>query len=309
MIRHLALCGGGIKGIVHLGVIKTLIDNKLLDLTMIESVAGTSIGAFIGFLFVMKFSFSSIKTLIMHQTMSDFLSMDYGKLVMRYGLCDPGKLVEYIDKIIALKIKKPKPTMADLYAFSRIDFIVSTTNIDTGCNELINHVSDPTLQVSQAIMMSMAIPILFEPITYKNCHYIDGGITNNYPINAFATKLKDAIGINIACGCVGSLPISQVTTQASSTSTAPTTTQASQTHLASQSVPYPYFENYLGILLNVILSDHQHLNKAYTNKTIKIDEIDTTKISMLTFDIPQHYKQELYDIGINCCYKYIKKNA
>ncbi|CAI2358530.1 Patatin phospholipase [uncultured virus] len=304
MIKHLALCGGGIKGIVHLGVIKTLIDNKLLDLAMIESVAGTSIGAFIGFLFVMKFSFSSIKTLIMNQTMSDFLSMDYGKLVVRYGLCDPSKLVEYIDKIIALKIKKSKPTMADLYAFSRIDFIVSTTNIDTGCNELINHVSDPTLQVSQAIMMSMAIPILFEPITYKTYHYIDGGITNNYPINAFADKLKDAIGINIACGCVGSLPVSQVTS-ASATSTSTQTSSQPQ----SVPVPYPYFENYLGILLNVILSDHQHLNKAYTNKTIKIDEIDTTKISMLTFDIPQHYKQELYEIGINCCYKYIKKNA
>jgi hypothetical protein len=44
--------------------------------------------------------------------------------------------------------------------------------------------------------MTSCIPLLFEPIKYKGCLYIDGGVNNNFPYEKIIDR-KNYLGINI----------------------------------------------------------------------------------------------------------------
>jgi predicted acylesterase/phospholipase RssA len=47
----------------------------------------------------------------------------------------------------------------------------------------ISYKSHPDLPLIKALRMTMAFPILFEPIFLEDGCYIDGGLLNNYPLN------------------------------------------------------------------------------------------------------------------------------
>jgi predicted acylesterase/phospholipase RssA len=38
------------------------------------------------------------------------------------------------------------------------------------------------MSVVTAVRISMSIPVFFTPVLYNNCYYVDGSITNNFPI-------------------------------------------------------------------------------------------------------------------------------
>ena len=58
-----------------------------------------------------------------------------------------------------------------------------------------NHINTPDCQVVDAILMSISIPFLFTPFKYENKLYLDGGLTNNYPIDYFKDNIDNTLGI------------------------------------------------------------------------------------------------------------------
>ena len=61
-------------------------------------------------------------------------------------------------------------------------FIIATNY--TNCNEeLFNHEKTPNMNVTEAIRMSISLPIFFTPINYNENILIDGGFTNNLGLN------------------------------------------------------------------------------------------------------------------------------
>jgi len=52
------------------------------------------------------------------------------------------------------------------------------------------------MPVYLALRITCCIPILYEPILYKDCYYIDGGLKDNFPIQLIPDEdLKDTIAI------------------------------------------------------------------------------------------------------------------
>ena len=64
------------------------------------------------------------------------------------------------------------------------------------CNEYLNKDNSPDLKYTDAICMTSCIPILFEPIEYNGCLYIDGGVNNNFPYEKIIDR-KNYLGIDI----------------------------------------------------------------------------------------------------------------
>ena len=62
------------------------------------------------------------------------------------------------------------------------DFIIGITNITKDRVEYINHLNYPDMPIYLALRITCCIPILYEPILYKDCYYIDGGLKDNFPI-------------------------------------------------------------------------------------------------------------------------------
>ena len=59
-IKHLVMSSGSYKGIVYVGIIKKLLKYNLLDLSKIESIYGSSVGALCGFLIGLKLDWNII---------------------------------------------------------------------------------------------------------------------------------------------------------------------------------------------------------------------------------------------------------
>ena len=70
--------------------------------------------------------------------------------------------------------------------------VILVTELDTGRERQLTPQSDPDLPVRVAVRMSMGIPGICEPFRYENHVYCDGGMCNDFPLNALpegSTKL------------------------------------------------------------------------------------------------------------------------
>lgn len=167
----LALSGGGMRGMAHIGVVQALRDFDI----QVDIVSGTSIGAIVGAMYAK--GYSSDQMLDFFRTISIFSFRNYA--FRKPGLLDPerfrGILLELFPDDSFKSLEK------ELY--------VSVTNLHKGRNRLIESGSLVT-----ALICSAAIPGVFAPIQVGNDLYTDGGLTNNYPIEPLESRCQFIIG-------------------------------------------------------------------------------------------------------------------
>ena len=73
IIENLVLSGGGIKGYIHIGVLKALQEKGYLN--TIKRFCGTSIGAFVSLLLVLSLSPEQIEELFLQMNLQAFLQL------------------------------------------------------------------------------------------------------------------------------------------------------------------------------------------------------------------------------------------
>ncbi len=159
----LVLGSGGARGLAHIGAIKVLEKNKI----PIDIIIGTSIGALIGGLYA-----SGISPQKMENIISQINKMMIAKLFMpklfASGFIDNNNVKEFIDGLIGdIKIE-------DL----EIPFISVATDLITGEEVIFKKGS-----LVDAIMASIAIPTIFQPVFINNRYLLDGGLSNPLPIS------------------------------------------------------------------------------------------------------------------------------
>jgi predicted acylesterase/phospholipase RssA len=75
------------------------------------------------------------------------------------------------------------------------NFICFTFNITTNIEETLSFENNPNMPCLIAIRMSSNLPLVFENYKYGNNFYVDGGVSNNFPLD-YAEKIgKKIIGI------------------------------------------------------------------------------------------------------------------
>ena len=59
------------------------------------------------------------------------------------------------------------------------------------------------MPIWQGILITSALPIIFQPVLYNGNYLIDGGAFDNYPIDIFTNNMTDdtLLGINLAAHC------------------------------------------------------------------------------------------------------------
>lgn len=205
-IENLVFSGGSTKGLSYIGVLTALREYGML--TDIKEVVGTSIGGLMGLFIVLKFRPEDLIEFItpldfnnLHGINSDSiitLVNDYGldrgdnitvffKLFIEY--CFPYLVGEKISKR-----RKPEDiTFMDLWDYNPIKLTlvgsrVYSSNVKT---EFYNYVETPQMSVLEALKITTSIPPIFCPVKGDNCHLLDGGLTNNFPIDYFDQKGDD----------------------------------------------------------------------------------------------------------------------
>lgn len=190
----LALSGGGLKGIAHVGVLKAFEENNI----PIDNITGTSSGSIIGGLYALGYTIEEIdsiaraidyETLFIDQTQRRNLFVSQKEQASKY-LIDVrfDSLKPYIPisitpgqgigtELLNLYMRSPLNTIRDFDHYPA-KFRSVATNLESGARVVIDQ-GDWV----EAIQASMSIPMVLSPVMREGKRLIDGGVADNIPIN------------------------------------------------------------------------------------------------------------------------------
>lgn len=199
------LSGGGAKGTAHIGALK-VIERAGIP---IDIVTGTSMGSLIGGLYAIGYNADALDSLVRGLDWSYVIS-DRENL-SRQSLNDRKKQNTYIlsqgltigkrnendggfikGKNINMLLEKLCMGYTDSIDFNHlpIPFACVATNLVDN-----TEVDFHSGRLPQALRASMAIPAVFSPVRIGKKVLVDGGLTNNYPVD-----LARAMGADIVIG-------------------------------------------------------------------------------------------------------------
>jgi NTE family protein len=169
----LSLSGGGLRGAAHIGVIKFLEEQGV----EISAVAGSSAGAIVGLF--LAYGHSSRE---MYQFLQDLERRDLFLFSRSTGIFSMNRLEEKLNKFIPI----------DDYRELNIPCYTCITDINDGEHHYINS-GNP---ISYTIASSTITP-LFEAKKIGENIYIDGGFSDNLPVEPLKKYSEKNLAINI----------------------------------------------------------------------------------------------------------------
>ena len=203
----LVLSGGGAKGLAHIGVLK-VIDSLGIK---IDYIGGTSMGAIIGGMYASGYTGKQLDSVFKTLTIDDLVQDNIprkSKILFNKRNDDIYALVLPFKK---LKLETPNALSKGLYNFNflskisyhvrnirdfkklPIPFFCMATDIETGQQVVLDKGVFP-----QALVASSSIPSIFYPIEIEGRLLIDGGVTNNYPVEKLRELGADfIIGVDV----------------------------------------------------------------------------------------------------------------
>lgn len=269
----LILSGGGIKGIAHIGALKCLEDNDLLN--HISVIAGTSIGAIIGYLLIIGYKPIEMFEIICELNCDVIFDGNILNLINFYSYTSNNKLKYILERLTKEKKINKNISFFELNKIFKKKLIVTATCINDGNVSYFDYMNCPDMSVIKAVVMSSCIPVIFAPIKHDNKYYIDGACIDNYPIHLFKQNLKNCIGIH---------PVEK--------------------YYINE--PMDNIENYFFSVVKSLKNGHgiRSFND-YEEYTIMID---TDNITAISLDMSINDKNNLYEKGYNETYKWLIKN-
>ena len=200
----LVLSGGGARGAGHVGVLQALEEYKI----PIHGIVGTSMGAVIGGLYAAGYSPDQLEHIISTMDWADILDDTPRRRAFRFrrkaeeeeflvtrrtgvdrnGLKLPRGLIEG-HKLKAFLNRKLMHTV-DLETFDdlNIPFRAVATDIGTGTAVILKQGN-----LANALFASMAIPAFFTPLELDGRSLVDGGVSDNLPVDVALSMGADFV--------------------------------------------------------------------------------------------------------------------
>jgi len=198
----LALGGGGVRGLAHIGIIKAL--QKEID---IDIIAGTSMGAMVGAQYALNPDINSIE-----KKMLSFLDRkvvkDIEKVISSNSPEEEKKMIiqslfSFVKQMLLFNLRAVKRWVFGvkeiLWIFEelgikgdfeklKMPFCCTSADLRTG-DEVIFSSGD----LKQAVMASVSLPGVFPPVKLGNRLLVDGGIIGSVPVDAARLMGADVV--------------------------------------------------------------------------------------------------------------------
>ena len=203
----LVLSGGGAKGLAHIGALKEIERAGI----KIDYIGGTSMGAIIGGLYACGYTANELDSI--------FSTADADAILQDKIPRDNKTFYEKNnDEVYAVtlpfqnfKVSVPRGLSKGLYNYHlisklthnyrhtndfnqlKIPFVCIATDVETGEEVVFRNGNLPL-----CLSASGAFPSLYAPVKIQNRFYIDGGVTNNFPVEEVKKMGADIIiGVNV----------------------------------------------------------------------------------------------------------------
>ena len=173
-MNDLFIGGGGYTGIMFVGILEYLHENKLLD---IKNFYGTSIGSLIGVLYI-----SGIKPIDIIKKM---ISIEFSQIfkynisnIINYHILDEKCMDNFLN--LSLDSLEEDITIKEFSEKFNVNINIYVTKLNTGEHINFNTIEYPDIKIKDAIKASMCVPFLFKPVKINEEEYIDGCCKNIY---------------------------------------------------------------------------------------------------------------------------------
>ncbi len=203
----LVLSGGGAKGFAHIGVLKVLEEAGV----KIDYIGGTSMGAVVGGLYASGYNATQLDSIFRSTNFDELLNDFIPRASKNFYERENDELYAMVLPFNEYRIGIPDALSKGLYNFNLlsrltrnvrhvrdfnqlpIPYLCMGTNIETGKQVLLNKGNLPL-----AMIASAAFPSLFSPVEIDDALLVDGGVTNNYPIDEVRKLGADIIiGVDV----------------------------------------------------------------------------------------------------------------
>lgn len=192
-LNNLVLSGGGVKGLYCIGILKYLEEHNIIK--NIKNIAGTSIGAFFGTLIAIGYTAKELTDFVLLFDMSKVKNINFNNFFSFFGLDSGNNLEVILEKMFEHKKFNKNTTFGELFEKKNINLILTGTCINEKKCYYFSHKEFSNMKIIEAVKISTAVPIFFNPIKFNNKLWVDGGIVDNYPIHLFKNNLNNTLGI------------------------------------------------------------------------------------------------------------------
>lgn len=262
-VETLVVSGGGMKGVATLGAVVAL--KRAGSLRHVKRVVGTSAGALVAA--ALATDRASLKVL---ETLADLRykpDIDLSKLLATFGL-DSGR---HLDKWISVLLGDTQYTFAQIRERHGMDLVVCATNLTERRPMYFSPDATPDMDVALALRMSCTIPLYFSALSHDGKVYVDGAVSDNFPLPWAAEKYgaRRVLGICFQ---------------------------------PRASDPGRSIEEYVGALLECSTRRH------YDPDDRRVLYLDTGARSAFEFNMSRRNMKKLYCVGARQARQWIKKN-
>ena len=191
----IVLAGGSAKSIVTLGALQYIYDNYLHR--NLKYYIGTSAGAMICYLLIIGYTpIEIIVYICTEQLLEKMQNFNVFSLVQGRGASSFNVIQEQLEKMTILKIGY-LPTLKDLKTNFNKELVCTSYNLTESRTVFLNSQDYPNLPCITALRMTSNLPLIFENYKYGNSFYIDGGVSENFPIDYGDLIGNKVLGINL----------------------------------------------------------------------------------------------------------------
>jgi NTE family protein len=170
----LVLSGGAVRGFAHIGILQALNEHHIFP----DIISSVSAGSIVSSFYADGYSPGEIRSLFRSKRIFEIIHIASPK----QSLFDIRRLKKILDEHLRAKF------MQDL----QIPLFITATNYNTGKPEYFHEG-----RLSERVIASSSIPVLFKPQKIGESYYVDGGITDNFPIGPLEGKCDHIIGAHV----------------------------------------------------------------------------------------------------------------
>lgn len=187
-IEYICCSGGGNRGLMYVGTIYALEVNMnekwTAQLKKVKGFVGTSAGALFCLCLLLNRSAEEMRKEcweIVTSMRAMAPCLDLNQLLSHYGLDNGETLRDHIGNILDASGLRRDTTLSDLERITNKELICCVTNLRTRSSEYLTPKDHPNIKVTEAVFMSMCIPLTFSPFKYNGDLYVDGFLCENIP--------------------------------------------------------------------------------------------------------------------------------
>jgi len=179
-MKYLCLGPASMGIYAMIGTLKAL-EPKLCE---VEEISGASAGSILALFLSLGMSVDEILEKSLEVDIPKFVKLSLACFINKFGFVEMGPIRELLVQICGCD-----PTFSELGK----KIYISAYCLNTTQTEYFSKDTHPDMKVIDAVLMSIAIPMIFASGKYNGRTYVDGGTIEKYPLSPFIGKKQHEI--------------------------------------------------------------------------------------------------------------------